>query len=73
MTYLLSIVDVFVVLLFLATIRAVRERQRRGGLPYPPGPRPLPILGNILDIPKQFPWLAYAKFSETYGSQTHSH
>ncbi len=70
MTYLLSIVDVFAVLLFLAAIRAIRDRQRRGGLPYPPGPRPLPILGNFLDIPKRFPWLAYSKFSEKYGNHT---
>jgi len=67
MTYLSSIADVFVVLLFLASIRAVRDYRRRRGLPYPPGPRPLPIIGNILDIPKEFSWLAYSKFSKTYG------
>lgn len=68
MTYLSSVTDVFVVLLFLASIRAVRDYRRRRGLPYPPGPRPLPIIGNMLDIPKQFSWLAYSKFSKTYGT-----
>ncbi len=72
MTYLLSIVDVFAVLLFLTAVRAIRDHQRRGGLPYPPGPRPLPILGNILDIPKKFSWLAYSKLSKKYGTYTHS-
>ncbi len=70
MTYLLSIIDIFAVLLFLVAIRAIRDYQRRRGLPYPPGPRPLPILGNVLDIPKQFSWLAYSKFSKKYGSHT---
>ena len=72
MTYLLSIVDVFAVLLFLAAVRAIRDHQRRGGLPYPPGPRPLPILGNILDIPKKFSsgWLAYSELSKKYGTYT---
>jgi len=68
MTFLLSIVDLFAVLLFLAAIRAARDHQRRRGLPYPPGPRPLPIIGNLLDIPKKFSWLAYSKFSKKHGN-----
>ena len=69
MTYLLSIIGILAVLLLLATIR---DYQRRGGLPYPPGPRPLPLLGNYLDIPQQFPWLTFSKFSKNYGSHTHT-
>ncbi len=68
MTYLSFVVNVFAVLLFLAAIQAIRDHQRRGGLPYPPGPRPLPIIGNLLDVPKKFSWLAYSKFSKQYGS-----
>jgi hypothetical protein len=66
--YLSFIADVFAVLLFLAAIRAIRDNRRRRGLPYPPGPRPLPVIGNMLDIPKQFSWLAYSKFSKSYGT-----
>ena len=68
MAYLTSIVDIFALLLFFATIRAIRDYQRRGGLPYPPGPRPLPIVGNLFDIPKQFSWLAYTQLSKKYGT-----
>src|SRR6267142_3045711 len=67
MTYLTSIVHVFAFLLLLAAIQAVRDHRRRKGLPYPPGPRRLPIIGNLLDIPKHFSWLAYTRFSETHG------
>jgi len=68
MTYLSSIPDVLAVLFLLVVVRAVRDYRRRGGLPYPPGPRPLPIIGNLLDIPKQSSWLAYSKLSETHGT-----
>jgi len=69
MTYLtfLRVVDLFAVLLFLASVRAIHDYRRRGGLSYPPGPRPLPILGNLLEIPKDSPWLAYTQFSKKYG------
>jgi hypothetical protein len=68
MTYLTSIVHAFAFLLLFAAIQAIRDYRRRKGLPYPPGPRRLPIIGNLLDIPGLFSWLAYTKYSETYGA-----
>lgn len=65
---LTSILDCFAVLLFLAAIQTIRDYRRRGGLPYPPGPRPLPVIGNVFDIPKHSSWLAYSKFSKLHGT-----
>ena len=33
----------------------------------PPGPRPLPFIGNKLDIPKSHPWIQFQKWSEKHG------
>lgn len=36
-------------------------------LPYPPGPKPLPLLGNIFDLTREKEVEAYAKVAEKYG------
>ncbi|KAI6006539.1 cytochrome P450 [Pisolithus orientalis] len=36
-------------------------------LPYPPGPKGLPFIGNALDIDRKRPHLTYAQWGKTYG------
>lgn len=36
-------------------------------IPTFPGPRPIPILGNALQMPKTRPWLTFAKWAKEYG------
>ena len=43
----------------------VHKRKRLRSLP--PGPKALPIVGNIFDIPKEKPWLAYQDWADKYG------
>ena len=64
---LTSAVDTLAISLFLYLLLKYRERRRRNGLPYPPGPPSWPIIGNIFDIPKEKPWIAYRDMSKKYG------
>jgi hypothetical protein len=64
---LMSALDILALVTSIAAFFAIRDYQRRRGLPYPPGPRPLPLIGNLLDIPKQFSWLAYSQISKKHG------
>ena len=62
-----SLTSIILVLVTLVAFLAIRDYQRRRGLPYPPGLRPLPLIGNLLDIPKEFSWLTYTELSKKHG------
>ncbi|KIK56499.1 hypothetical protein GYMLUDRAFT_263609 [Collybiopsis luxurians FD-317 M1] len=40
--------------------------QKRGSLP--PGPRGWPILGNVFDIPAEYPWKVYRRWGRDFAS-----
>lgn len=38
-------------------------------LPLPPGPKPLPIVGNFFQLNITRPWLTYTHWKKKYGMQ----
>ncbi|KAF8342442.1 cytochrome P450, partial [Amanita rubescens] len=51
----------------LATI-LVLIWHKKPHLPYPPGPPPKPIIGNVLEIPTEMPWIKYLEWSKRLNS-----
>ena len=49
-------------ILWLASTLIKRKKHK-----LPPGPRGLPLLGNIFDVPSSFQWLTYQKMGQEYG------
>ncbi|KAG1814714.1 cytochrome P450 [Suillus subaureus] len=55
----------------LLALLALLAYSRLTRPPFPPGPNPLPIIGNILDLTPKELWLTAFKWARTYGPITH--
>ncbi len=53
----------FLVCGVLLLYRRLSFNRRR----LPPGPKGLPLIGNLWDVPAEYPWLTYAQWAATYG------
>ncbi|PPQ99996.1 hypothetical protein CVT26_009278 [Gymnopilus dilepis] len=68
MTANLAAADILVVCIVLFGTIFFFGSQSKTALPLPPGPRKLPILGNLLDLPTKFEWETFQAWSKRYGS-----
>ena len=55
---------------FVFVVRSIVTQRKRNprGLPLPPGPKGLPVLGNIFQFPKALLWEEYDKLCKQHGN-----
>lgn len=61
----LNITDIFLLLCLLIVCKLLRRSKT--SIPLPPGPKGLPLIGNVLDMPSGQEWLTFSKWGERWG------
>ncbi|KAF7313515.1 hypothetical protein HMN09_00507400 [Mycena chlorophos] len=64
---LLVVLDLCAVFCVLYLLRRLLARESQKVYPLPPGPKGLPLLGNVLDMPSEREWETFSKWSDAYG------
>ncbi|KAF9476359.1 cytochrome P450 [Pholiota conissans] len=64
---IVSIPATLLIIIFLKVALGALWNRRKHG-PYPPGPKGLPIIGNILDLPKDNQGAVYMNWGKKYNS-----
>ncbi|KAK0447316.1 cytochrome P450 [Armillaria borealis] len=58
---------------FLLFVRWLKQNKYRYPAPFPPGPTPIPLFGNLCDFTSSEPWLTVTQWAKKYGDVCYLH
>ena len=67
----LSMFDTLLACLALLAAYLIYQTLTSPNAPYPPGPRPYPLIGNLLNVPPLYQERAFADLAKIYGMLSH--
>ncbi|KAJ7928088.1 cytochrome P450 [Mycena leptocephala] len=72
MAFLDYLPSIVLPIILFAVARLLKGGKGWSQLPFPPGPKPRFITGNLRDIPTELPWLTYTEWGKQYGEVVHA-
>lgn len=63
----LTLLDIALATLAVVLLKTIIARSKQRAR-YPPGPKGLPVIGNVLQMPKDREWLTFAQWGEQFGN-----
>ncbi|KAG1785833.1 cytochrome P450 [Suillus plorans] len=67
MTPILVLALALIALVSFVVVQSLQKKRHTKKHPLPPGPPPLPFIGNVIGIDPDHPWLAYSRWGTEYG------
>ncbi len=62
-----QLIDFSLCCLALYLVKTIWFSKSKAVAPLPPGPKPKPLIGNLLDLPKEYDWIHWGKHKALYG------
>ncbi|RXW12655.1 hypothetical protein EST38_g13199 [Candolleomyces aberdarensis] len=61
-------IDLSLGLIAISLLYGLLKRRKRLNLPLPPGPKGVPLVGNLLQMPTEFEWKKYHEWCKEYDT-----